>query len=156
MKNMRAQVGGARGGTGHGLVLVALLAALLTHAGCGGRGSGPPLVQVQGTVTRQGKPLENLMVHFQPESGRPSHGVTDSQGNFTLEYLPDQPGAVQGPHRVFVSFVPPSVEVEMAIFEGRHQHPPEIAAALEKYGDPATTPLTVELTQDDTVNLELY
>lgn len=155
MKKMRKQVGGRKLRAAHALIGASLLAALLVCAGCGGGGSGPPLVQVRGTVTHQGKPLENLMVHFQPESGRPSHGITDSQGDFTLEYLPDQPGAVPGRHRVFVSFVPPSVEVEMAIFEGRHQHPPEIAAALEKYGDPATTPLTVELTEDDTVHLEL-
>ena len=154
MKKMRKQVGGGTLRATHALIGASLAVALLVCTGCGGRG-GPSLVEVRGTVTHQGEPLENLMVHFQPESGRPSHGITDSQGNFTLEYLPDQPGAVPGQHRVFVSFVPPSVEVEMAIFEGRHQHPPEIAAALEKYGDPATTPLTVELTEDETVHLEL-
>lgn len=82
--------------------------------------------------------------------------MTDAQGKYTLEYAPNQPGAVIGSHRVYVSFVPPSVEVEMAIYEGRHQYPPEIRAVLEKYGNPQTTPLRVEVTKgNQTIDLKL-
>ena len=36
-------------------------------AGCD---AGPHVVRVKGTVTRQGKPVPNVTVHFVPESGR--------------------------------------------------------------------------------------
>lgn len=37
---------------------------------------------------------------FQPETGRPSYGTTDSSGNYSLNYLEGTPGAVVGQHKV--------------------------------------------------------
>src|SRR5688572_11184430 len=76
--------------------LILLLAAC---AGCGS--DAPEIVRVSGTVTRGGKPVPGLIVHFQPEGGRPSWGQTDAQGHYDLDYDPDHRGAKVGKHKVF-------------------------------------------------------
>lgn len=54
---------------------------LIALAGCG-NGSLRP---VEGIVTLDGKPIDNVIVSFSPESGGTSGaGVTDAQGKFTL------------------------------------------------------------------------
>ncbi len=70
----------------------------LCLAGCN---NGPGVVEVSGTVTVDGKPLELIQVEFWPSSGPRSIGKTDDQGKFTLK-LDDgsQPGAVPGKHKV--------------------------------------------------------
>lgn len=91
-----------------GAALVAILA--LAAAGCG-KGSGPKVVPVSGTVTIDGKPAPNIAVVFQPvasgkeEAGMGSTGVTDAQGRFTLTLTgaDKRPGAVVGRHRVTFS-----------------------------------------------------
>jgi hypothetical protein len=80
------------------------LAAALLLAGCGE--SGPELATVTGTVTRDGKPLPNMRVQFQPEAGRPSSGNTDSQGVYALRYTSELDGAVPGKHRVYIVSAP--------------------------------------------------
>ena len=81
-----------------------LVAALVTVVtGCG-RQSGPELVGVSGTVTLDGKPLADASITFQPiPEGRPSVGVTDSSGNFTLLFSEDRQGALPGSHLVRIS-----------------------------------------------------
>ena len=70
----------------------AVLVALLS--GCGGDLKVAP---VTGTVTLDGKPLERASVLFQPEKGgRPSFGVTDANGKFTLAYSMNEQGAEVG------------------------------------------------------------
>ncbi|WP_166825686.1 DUF4198 domain-containing protein [Thalassoroseus pseudoceratinae] len=76
---------------------MAVLAGLL--AGCGG-GDLPSLAPVAGKVTFNGKPLSGARVTFEPEEGRPSYGMTDANGEFTVEYKPDVPGAKIGSHTV--------------------------------------------------------
>lgn len=78
---------------------------LLTVAGCGGSDRDlPELGQVSGTVKIDGKEMEDVVVTFAPvKSGRSSTGRTDSNGNYTLYYLADSPGAIPGKHNVFVS-----------------------------------------------------
>ncbi len=68
-------------------------------AGCGG-GDRPPLAPVTGKVTFDGQPLSGARVIFEPEEGRPSYGMTNDSGEFTLEYSTDVPGAKIGPHTV--------------------------------------------------------
>ena len=65
--------------------------------------------QVTGTVTLNGKPLNDVLVMFLPEpredgTGAHSESVTDSSGKFELIYSADAetPGAVVGPHRVVI------------------------------------------------------
>tara|TARA_R110002111_G_scaffold168038_1_gene233787 strand:+ start:46561 stop:46980 length:420 start_codon:yes stop_codon:yes gene_type:complete len=72
-------------------------------AGCGGSGEeeAPPLAEVSGMVTLNGKPLPKATVMFFPvKEGRVSTGVTDDNGAYSLSYEPSVPGAVKGFHRV--------------------------------------------------------
>ncbi len=79
-------------------------------AGCGGESFD--LAPVAGQVTLDGEPLPDALVTFQPIAqpgqretpGPGSYGHTDSQGRYTLKTVgEDRPGAVVGPHRVFIS-----------------------------------------------------
>jgi hypothetical protein len=81
-----------------GLLLTALL---LT--GCAD--SGPPVGQVEGTITLDGKPLPNARVTFTPlfPEGSPAYGETDQQGRYAMRYQTDRPGVLLGKHRVEIS-----------------------------------------------------
>lgn len=71
--------------------------------GCGG-GDGPSLVPVEGSVTLDGQPLAEARIIFRPaEGGRPSNAVTDSDGNYKLQYTEDRIGALPGKHSVSIS-----------------------------------------------------
>lgn len=51
-----------------------------------------------------GEPLQDVEVVFRPlEGGRLSSGRTNEFGEYRLEYLPGQPGAIVGSHQVLVS-----------------------------------------------------
>jgi hypothetical protein len=80
--------------------------AAVVAGGCGKRYS---VVPVSGTVTLDNKPLEGVVVIFQPvagpgvtDAGPGSSGVTDANGKFTLHLATDEKkaGAVVGQHRV--------------------------------------------------------
>jgi hypothetical protein len=74
----------------------------------------PPLAEVSGTVTLDGKPLENAIVQFQPvtEGPRPnlnlatSIGITDKDGKYRLVYIVIEEkqiyGAVIGMHGIVI------------------------------------------------------
>jgi hypothetical protein len=76
----------------------ALLVGLaLAAVGCGGP------VNVEGKVTRNGKPLPGATVVFVPEGGGPEAGdVTDEEGKFRLKGA-QQSGVLPGKYRVTVS-----------------------------------------------------
>jgi len=78
----------------------ALLAGAV--AGCSG-GGGPPLGRVSGVVTLDGEPLAEAIVTFAPSPGRPSLGITGSDGRYTLAYTAEQTGAMIGDHVVRIS-----------------------------------------------------
>ena len=74
---------------------------LLTACGCG-RGNYPEVATVTGTVTFDGKPLENAEITFAPKDGRASSGRTDARGQYALSYTKNIRGAVLGEHRVMI------------------------------------------------------
>lgn len=84
----------------------------------------PPLGGVTGKITINGKAIENVNVLFRPvvEKGvegsnkAPSQGQTDAQGNYTLFYVRDVPGAAVGEH---------IVELDAKDSKGRQRFPPE-------------------------------
>lgn len=97
------------------LLRVDLMTRLLTLSvviSCGmvGCSKGPklPTVSVSGTVSYQGKPLEGAQIGFVPPSsdGKSANGVTDAQGNFTLQtYLggtSQASGAMPGDYTVVI------------------------------------------------------
>jgi hypothetical protein len=53
-------------------------------------------------VTLDKKPLAGASLVFQPASGRPSYGMTDTSGRFELEYGEGVPGALLGRHTVII------------------------------------------------------
>lgn len=97
-----------------GRLAAALSVMLLMLPGCGGVGDQPDLGQVSGTVTLDGKPLSNIVVVFQPDSGRPARGRTDADGNYELTYIRDTRGTKVGHNRVEIA---PSEEEDDPIAE---------------------------------------
>lgn len=83
--------------------VVGLLLLLGLGLGCN-RSTRPPLGLVHGKVTLDGKPLAGAAIAFLPEGpGRESTAFTDSDGNYTLNYIRDIQGAAVGWHRVRIS-----------------------------------------------------
>jgi hypothetical protein len=102
-------------------------------------------VKVSGTVTRGGTPVNRLFLNFYPEHGRPSWGVTDAEGHYTLSYERAGDGAISGTHRVWVQLRPASPSEEADLHNGVLKLHPEIKEVLKKYGHSETTPLQVEV-----------
>jgi hypothetical protein len=74
------------------------LTCLLAAAVVGCRSDTPPLGQVTGTVTLDGKPVDGAMIQFEPTtSGLPTaFGKTDAQGKYELWYSRGNKGASLG------------------------------------------------------------
>jgi hypothetical protein len=121
---------------------------LFTLAGCGS--GGPEIVEIEGTVTRNGQPVPNLRIYFEPTKGRPSWAISDPSGHFKLDYDIDHDGALVGSHTVWVvdegGIVDPTALAAGAPPPKRN---PEIAQIIEKYGKLATSPKKVEITKAD-------
>ncbi len=73
--------------------------------GCGGQGE-VKLVTATGLVTIDGKPAADIMVRAVPltqdesKLAPSSQGLSNEGGEFTLTTLKNEPGAVEGSHRV--------------------------------------------------------
>lgn len=63
----------------------------------------PDIATVKGLVVLESKPVEGALVTFAPENGRPSTGITDSEGKYELAYNPKVKGAKIGKHIVRIS-----------------------------------------------------
>lgn len=120
----------------------ALLFVSLVGAGCT---DGPKIVSVSGTVTRGGHPVPRMTVNFEPAAGRPSWGVSDENGRFTLEYDAGTQGAVVGTHTVWVAWRPASPKEELDAARGRAKKPADLDAIQQKYGALGKSPLRVEV-----------
>jgi hypothetical protein len=127
------------------ILAVCVLPWLVT--GCGS--SGPRVVKVTGTVTHGGKPVPKLFLHFEPQHGRPSWGVTDKDGRYSLHYEKDRDGAETGTHKVWVDVraAHPGEEAELNTLKRQ----PPMRSILQKYGKYETTPKTVEVSEDNQV-----
>jgi hypothetical protein len=110
--------------------------------GCGG---DDKLIDIPGTVMRDGKPVPNVTVHFEPHFGRPSWGKTDEKGNFTLSYDPQNKGLEIGKHRVWVEFRVQSPDEEIARQKGTWKVPEDIKEIQGKYGNRNMPALEVEV-----------
>jgi hypothetical protein len=80
---------------------------IVALAGLGLAGCGPPRAEVEGVVTRDGKPLENVEVVFLPDPDLGSKGpraaaLTDKDGHYHLRSDKGQEGAVVGKYRVLL------------------------------------------------------
>jgi hypothetical protein len=120
------------------------LALLLLTAGC----QESELVQVTGRVTYKGKGVPSTYVIFQPETvgKRQSNGLTDDNGEFTLDYSRSAKGVLRGKHTVFFKYYVSAAEEE-------HKVEPKASGELrsliaKKYGDPKTSGIEVEVTRN--------
>jgi hypothetical protein len=146
----------------------ARLAAFCALALGGGAGCGtddaPPIGLVTGTVTRGGQPIPGLTVSFLPDDGRPSWGITDDYGQYTLHWDEDHDGAEVGRHKVCVAFdaslqADESGRDAAAKGKARAKAKPapmtERRAIVEKYGIASST-LTKEVKAgSQTIDLQL-
>ena len=99
--------------------------------GCGD--SGPHLNNVSGTLTYQGKPVPNVQLSFIPADGRPSGGVTDSEGKFDrVMFSPERDGLLTGDYQVVISWQ--SLEPPASPIDPPPPPPAELRPLLKKYG----------------------
>jgi hypothetical protein len=83
--------------------MTAILLGFGVLSGCSGS-SGPPLGQVEGTVTLGGQPVAGARIYFSPvEGGRTSEALTDSSGRYVLQYSGSDAGAIVGEHVVRIT-----------------------------------------------------
>jgi hypothetical protein len=135
------------------VVRLTLLGALFGLSGCDL--TGVRIVRVSGTVTRSGRPVPNLFLNFRPATGRPSWGITDEHGHYTLHYDKSHDGAVPGQHLVWVTFKPCDPREEKVMDQGQLKRPDHLPEILAKYGNPET-PLRIEIHSDgQIINLPL-
>ncbi len=95
----------------HLLAMTAVTAVMLV--GCSSKREDkwtrgrPPVYEVSGQVTYQGKPVEEAVVTFQPveETGRGGSAITDDQGYFQAQTFDPGDGLTPGTHRVAVQKV---------------------------------------------------
>lgn len=125
-----------------GPALLAVWAA--ASVGCGGVKYEP----VEGTITLNGKPLDNAQVQFLPDplqgtKGLRSTGVSDPEGHFKLTCDDGQVGAVPGNHRVLVQ----DLKQWEGIRPGREDSnkPLKPSRLPTRYTDATQTPLKVEV-----------
>lgn len=88
-----------------------MLLMIVFMQGCGDS-TRPAVGKVSGTVTLDGQPLPNATVQFQPETGRPSAGITDAAGKYSLSYSPGVEGAAIGHHKVIIRTEVPGADGE--------------------------------------------
>jgi hypothetical protein len=96
--------------------LLAVAALLCGYVGCT---KGPPVADVTGKLTYNGQPVRYAAVDFRPldESGRPSLGWTDEEGEYVAQYTLRQPGALIGRHKVSVRVYPAEGEKPIPVPE---------------------------------------
>jgi hypothetical protein len=123
-------------------MLAALLVACIS--GCAGS-QGSETVEVTGTVTFDGKPLEGANVIFHPLEGGEgmlaSQSVTDAEGRFQLATHTGggkyKPGIVAGKYAVAIT------KLDTAAISKTFAPPKNLLP--KKYGDPATSGLTADV-----------
>lgn len=77
---------------------------LFCVVGCSSSSTRPDLVPVKGRVTLDGQPLKQALIVFRSETGgRGSRSITDSNGNFELNYLREIKGAQPGKNTVIIT-----------------------------------------------------
>ena len=86
-------------------MILELALLVMTAAGCGPDLSHlPKTVTAEGTVTLDGKPIENAtVVAIADQAEYSARGVTDATGKYSLQAFEEKKGAVPGSYRVQVN-----------------------------------------------------
>jgi hypothetical protein len=133
----------------------------VASAGCQGK---PLFAPVEGTVTKEGKPLAGVIVDFYPNPGdrgpRSTSTLTDEAGHYRLRSTwGGDEGAVVGPHRVCIVEIRNQGRDSFSTSVRRKQRTKEAQAKLARlkkeaseprrvprsYGSPNETPLRIEV-----------
>jgi hypothetical protein len=107
---------------------------------------------VEGTVTQDGEPLDEIQVRFLPDPDSNSASsmgwaVTDAQGHYSLEYADDQPGAPIGANRVTLADLKP---------DNSRQGRPPASRLDERFKNAFQTPLKYEVVEgEQTFDIEV-
>lgn len=108
------------------------VASLVFASGCGG-GAGPKLAPVRGTVTAGDAPFEGGLVRFVPKPGsnlNSREAITDSQGQYKIEFFRGKPGLEPGEYKVMFSLyqMPDGSPAPDQSDEQDPKHPNELGA----------------------------
>lgn len=99
---------------------------IMLTAGCGKPAAElPPLGQVAGVITLNGKPLPKAAVFFVPTEAedQASNAVTDETGRYEVTYDADHAGAVVGSHRVEIRTGGEGYDKDGNFFESKERLP---------------------------------
>ena len=136
--------------------VVLLCGLLVLAAGAGGCQREPTwnLAPVEGTVTKDGRPLANIQVVFLADvdagtQGPRTRGITDEAGHYRLRTDNGDDGAVPGKHRVVL--LDPEARKGRMGRAPQEPQPKEAEKAKDaprlppRYGNFSETPLRVEV-----------
>lgn len=129
------------------------LVCLAMIVGCAGPAANPnrpATVQVSGTVTYEGQPVEGATVAFLPKtpSDPGASGRTDASGKFTLTAFEPGDGAVPGSYLVTV--VKTEIEGGDVVQEDSTVAPPTPKSLIpEKYNNPQGSGLTADVKEGE-------
>ncbi len=85
-------------------ILAIITLCSVAFTGCENVPEGPRTVPASGVVTLNGEPVEGAAIVFIGDSGEFSaHGMSDSQGQFSLDAFEYKTGAVPGGYKVVVT-----------------------------------------------------
>lgn len=133
-----------------------LAACLLALSGCS---RGPRMAYVEGTVTKDGQPLDQIQIEFWPENDGPrSVAVTDAAGKYVLKSDDGKrDGAVVGTHRVVLRDAGIWGGVIGREAEGVDLSKGKKPRVGPQYADAAKTPLKKDVVAGDknVINIEL-
>jgi hypothetical protein len=131
----------------------AAIMAVIFFGGCG-KAPPPPIVEAEGIVRLDGRPLNNVEVRFIPSidygSEYVARGVTDKAGRFTLT-CKGQPGACACENRVVIveAALPGRLKGENAQAElARYLQSLGGRPLPQKYANLADNPLVVNVTAE--------
>jgi hypothetical protein len=141
------------------------LAGLVVVCGCGGDqpGAAPAknVVNVSGTLTYQGKPLENFSISFVPadEGKHTAFGMTDSSGNFKLGTNLPGDGAAVGKYKIGVTYSGPTDVSDSSVtaspIDDVKQMPKPPVKIPAHYADPETSQMTQDVPPGGLTDLKI-
>lgn len=143
------------------LVMLAGLCSWTLLTGCGGSSVvDVVLTPVTGKVTANGEPLSGAMITYAPygqQIGKPAYGMTDTDGNYELNFVDGRTGCPPGSYLVTISKFaqpdgspfPADMPAEQQTAVGMEHIPPE-------YSSPTQTKLLAEVkTETETIPFEI-
>lgn len=147
------------------------MVAMTILAGCSGGDEWtrrqPATVTADGVVTLDGEPVDgaSIIIAPQPPNQHAANALTDSNGRFSLAAFPNKPGAVPGIYKVRVA---KTIEVDAnpvkidlgedaahAAAEDPSANVTWMSVLPEKYSNPETSGITVEIPAEGAENLKI-